>query len=148
MKKIFKKSFYLISIFLSLIVFITIIIYSYITWDFKHVYIHHFGKGESFTLVGYDFYMHKHEWVLKPNGTVDFKFKNPKLEGYNEAHIGWHLKNPLLATMRDDSFDENSHGIIFKGESTDFCNLDVYLNENREIVKKEYRKNRFLWWCY
>ncbi len=143
-----KKIIDLIAIILSVIILIAFAIYAYVALNMHHVYVHHPNQGKSFNVGAYNFFMEKEEWLLNTDEVVHFKFKNPHLEGYNEAHIGWALRTPLPFSNRIDGFDNTSDGIVFDENSTNFCSIDIYLNENREIVKKEYKNNRFLWWCY
>jgi len=85
----------------------------------------------------------EYSWTLKKDDYVSIHINSDEKKTYYEPILQWNSEHE-----QDNERDLPLNSLYFEQENSNFCSLDVYLNENREIVKKEYKKNRFLWWCY
>lgn len=164
MKRLFAffKKHYIVLVFLLF----CMIWYGYKTLNRDHIIVHYPHNGESFYIgsvywLSYDlssweyapwflpFTLWKmindrygeYGWKMEANGKVDIWIDSTKKKDFTTDFVGWWLPN-------DNSLKSGWKSFRFDLNHSNFCSVNIYLNENREIVKKEYKNNRFLWWCY
>ncbi len=163
MKKLlaFSKKHYILTALLLLVV----TFHSYQILNREHIIVHYPYQGKSFyigTIYWLDdepptyipFFLPskilfqtynrhgQYTWKMEEQGVLDIWINPEQHKDYTEEEVlGWDLLNTKSDGKKLERFD-------FEPKHSDFCSVNIYLNENREIVKKEYKNNRFLWWCY
>jgi hypothetical protein len=165
MKKLlvfFKTHYILTALILSVVTF-----HGYQTFMRDHIIVHYPYKGKSFymgtiywlvdepsggayfilnwphTILSLIYNRHgQYTWKMEEQGVEDIWINPKQHKNYTEeAVLVWDLLNSTADGKHEERFD-------FEPEHSNFCSVDIYLNENREIIKRDYKNNKFLWWCY